>query len=383
VIEVVGIGEDGWDGLPPAHARVLADADVVVGSPRQLALVEGHVRATEAWPTPFDVRVVARHERVAVVASGDPMFHGVGATLVRAYGRDRVRVHPAPSSVSLAAARLGWPLADVTVVSAVARPLDALTAALAPGRRVFVLTTGDATEVAELLCRRGFGGSTMHVLARLGGPHETITTGTAEAWPRTPHDPLAIVAIACAGSGRSPVAGLPDDAYDSDGVMTKREVRAVTLAALAPLPGELLWDVGSGSGSVAIEWMRSDPSCRAIAVEPRADRCARIETNARALGVPGLSVVVGAAPAALDGLERPDAVFVGGGLTEAVLSALITTGARIVANAVTLETAALLAQAFAEHGGSLTRIGVEHAEPLGGMTAYRPAITVTQWTLAR
>jgi precorrin-6Y C5,15-methyltransferase (decarboxylating) len=387
VIEVVGIGEDGWAGLTTAARAALADAQVVLGSPRQLALVAGHVARTECWPAPMAPALAAlagRPERIAVLASGDPLLHGVGASLVRLHGPGALRVHPHLSSVTLACARLGWPVADVEVVSLIARPVSVLLSHLAGGRRLLVLTSGDAAEIAVSLTGAGFGASTMTVLARLGGPAETVAAGRADTWPGAEHDPLAVVAIDCRGEGRSRLAGLPDASYDSDGALTKAEVRAVTLAALGPRPGELLWDLGAGSGSVAIEWMRAHPACRAVAVEARQVRADRIVRNAESLGVPGLAVVSGTAPAALADLPRPDAVFLGGGITspgivEAVLAAQPS---RLVANVVTVEGESLLAHLAGEHGGSLTRIAVSRAEPVGGFTAYKPAIAVTQWRLA-
>jgi precorrin-6Y C5,15-methyltransferase (decarboxylating) len=310
------------------------------------------------------------------------MFFGIGGTLTRL--GVPIRVHPAPSSVSLAAARLGWPLEEVDVVSTVGRRLELVIPALQPGRRVLVLVAapdaGDA--LRRLLAEAGYGGSHVTVLEQLGGPDERCSTEPG------PHDPLAVIAVECvADPGTVPlprVPGLPDDVFDRDaGQLTKREVRALVLAALVPVPGQLLWDVGAGSGSVGIEWMRTHPSCRAIAVEPRADRRERIAANRAALGVPGLQIVPRPAPEALTDLPAPDAVFVGGGVSvPGVLDACVDAlpaGGRLVANGVTVETETVLARWHAKVGGSLTRIAIQRAAPVGSFTGWRPAMPVTQW----
>ncbi|MFC6937798.1 precorrin-6y C5,15-methyltransferase (decarboxylating) subunit CbiE [Actinomadura yumaensis] len=351
-----------------------------------------------AWPSPMMPALPGLFEehagrRVAVLASGDPMFYGVGAALARLLGPGRLRVLPHPSSVSLACARLGWPVEDVEVVSAVGRPLPALNAALAPGRRILVLSAGASTpaEVAALLDRRGLGGAEVTVLERLGAPGERIGP------PPPDPDPLNIVAIRCppanpedAGAGAAgyaAVPGLPDGAYDHDGQLTKREVRAVTLARLAPVPGELLWDVGAGAGSIAIEWMRAHRSCRAVAVESQPDRAARAAANAAELGVPALRVVTGRAPDALAGLPAPDAVFIGGGVTvPGVLDACwdaLRPGGRLVVNAVTVESERVVAEAYGRFGGELTRVAISRGAPVGGFTGWRTMMPVTQWAVTR
>ncbi|PPK61456.1 precorrin-6y C5,15-methyltransferase (decarboxylating) subunit CbiE [Actinokineospora auranticolor] len=389
-VTVVGIGADGVDGLSPSALAALTSADVVIGSARQVDLVpQDMVAERVVWPTPLVPaipRVLAEHagRAVCVLASGDPMFHGIGTTLSRF---TEVRVLPHPSSVSLACARLGWPVQDVQVVSAVNRPVERLHAALHPGRRVLVLSENSSTPgaVDNLLRARGFGASLVRVLENLGGPDERVTAAL------TGNAPLNVVAIECVaepGARRLPrVPGLPDDVYEHDGQITKREVRAVTLAALAPEPGELLWDVGAGSGSVGIEWLRTHPACRAVAVEPRADRADRVLRNAASLGVPGLRLVRGSAPSALDGLDAPDAVFVGGGVTaDGVLPACwaaLRPGGRIVVNAVTLESEALVTRWHGEVGGALTRLSVSRAAPIGGFTGWRPAMPVTQWVAVK
>jgi precorrin-6Y C5,15-methyltransferase (decarboxylating) len=398
-ITVVGIGADGWVGLAePARAAVGA-AEVVLGGARQLDLVAGHTKAEpRPWPSPMlpalaEVFAELAGRRVCVLASGDPMLHGIGATLARVLGPERLDVVPHPSSVSLACARLGWALDAVEVVSAVARPLARVRRLLAPGVRLLVLsedgTTPDA--LAALLADAGYGGSRLTVLAQLGGPAERRTDGTARDWAHASGDALNVVAVECVADPGAPVRGetpgLPDDAYDHDGQLTKREVRAVTLAHLAPRPGELLWDVGAGNGSVGIEWLRAHRACRAVAVESDDARADRIVANADALGVPHLRLVRGRAPDALAGLPPPDAVFVGGGITNpGVLDACwvaLHPGGRLVANAVTLEAEAVLADGRARLGGELTRIAVARAAPVGGFTGWRPAMPVTIWSVAK
>lgn len=399
-VTVVGIGADGWGGLPDTSRTALRDAEVLVGGARQLDLLPPECAGERiTWPSPLRPAVpglLAAHagRRIAVLASGDPMFYGIGRAL--AEETDALRVLPHPSSVSYAAARLGWPLEDVEVVTLVGRPTARLAAALHDGRRLLVLSADAETpgEVAALLRDRGFGPSRMRVLEQLGGEKErTSGERTADDWARAhpPGDPLNIVAVECR---RAPdalrlgaVPGLPDEAYEHDGQLTKRYVRAATLGALAPAPGELLWDIGGGSGSIAIEWMRTHPSCRAVTVERDPVRAERITSNAERLGVPGLRVVTGAAPAVLAELPPPDAVFVGGGLTapgllDACWEAL-PGGGRLVANTVTLESEALLADAHRRHGGELVRLAVAHAVPVGGFTGWRQAMPVTQWAVQK
>ena len=398
-VTVVGIGADGWDGLSPAARRAVEGADVLRGSARQLELVPAGVGAERVtWPSPMGPALKALPEahpgrRVVVLASGDPMLSGVGASLVRLHGPGAVDVLPHPSAVSLACARLGWAVEETSVVSVVGRPVELLIPHVTPGRRLLVLGSNGGTpaEVAGLLTRLGYGASRLTVLAQLGGPGERAVSGPAAGWPHGVVDPLVVTAVeAVADPGTVPlptVPGLPDDVFDDDGQLTKREVRAVTLARLVPLPGQLLWDVGAGAGSIGIEWMRTHPSCRAVAVELHADRARRIERNAARLGVPGLRVVEGGAPEALAGLPVPDAVFVGGGATTPSLLetcwAALPAGGRLVANAVTVESEAVLAGWFSRVGGDLVRLGVQRAGPVGGFTGWRPSMPVTIWSVIR
>ncbi|MEU8772596.1 precorrin-6y C5,15-methyltransferase (decarboxylating) subunit CbiE [Streptomyces sp. NPDC048606] len=401
-VTVVGVGADGWAGLTAGARSALASAEVLIGGPRQLDLLP----AAEcpglrvAWPSPLRPAVpklTAEHagRRIVVLASGDPMFYGIGRALSEELGPDALRIHPHPSSVSYACARLGWPVEDTEVVTVVGRPVARVAAALYEGRRVLVLSAGadSPAALAALLRERGFGPSRMRVLERLGSEHEDAYEGRALDWEHPPGDPLNVVAVDCRRDPSHPAPrlgatpGLPDVAYEHDGQLTKRHVRAATLCALAPAPGELLWDIGGGSGSIGIEWMRTHPSCRAVAVERVPERAARITRNAAALGVPGLRVVVGAAPAALEGLPAPDAVFIGGGLTapgllDAAWTALAP-GGRLVVNTVTLESEAVLAEHYRRHGGELVKLAVSHAVPVGGFTGWRQAMPVTQWSVAK
>jgi precorrin-6Y C5,15-methyltransferase (decarboxylating) len=383
-VTVVGIGADGWDGLTAdARSAVLA-AEVLIGSSRQLDLVPASPAERVAWPSPMMPAVPGildsyRSRVVCVLASGDPMFYGIGSKL------GPVKVFPQVSSVSLACARLGWAVEDVQVI----RPVSTLPAALHPGRRLIVLSA-DADSpavVAALLSARGYGESVITVLEDLGGPGENQVSGIASEWSG-PSGPLNLVAVDCRGSEILPcVPGLPDSVFESDGQLTKREVRAVTLSRLMPIPGQLLWDVGAGAGSIAIEWSRTHPSCRAIAIERSAERAARVTRNAATLGVPGIEVVVGSSPDALPGLPTPDAVFIGGGVTapDAVSRcwAALRPGGRLVANAVTVESEAVVARWHAELGGDLVRLGVSRSSPVGGFTGWRPLMPVTIWAVTK
>jgi precorrin-6Y C5,15-methyltransferase (decarboxylating) len=392
-LTVVGIGADGWPGLADPARAAISSAAVVFGSARQLDLLPSAVGADRVpWPSPLVPALpglLAAHAGrvVCVLASGDPMFYGIGATLARLVGPSGMRVLPHPSSASLAAARLGWPLATTDVHSLVSAPVASLIPLLHDGRRILVLGAS-VPEVVALLVDRGFGDSTVTVLAQLGGPAERASTATAASWTFSEGDPLSVVAIAVVGGPSAPlVPGLSDSSYQSDGQLTKREVRAVTLALLGPRPGELLWDVGAGAGSIGIEWVRSHPSCRAIAIESSPDRAAAVTANAAALGVPGLRVIEGRAPGALAGLPTPAAIFIGGGLTrdgvlETCLDAL-PAGGRLVANAVTLESEAVLATSYAKLGGELTRLAVSRAAPVGGFTGWRPQMPVTTWSVVK
>jgi precorrin-6Y C5,15-methyltransferase (decarboxylating) len=399
VIIVVGIGADGWAGLSPAARERVEGATVVLGGRRQLDLlpqVPGQRR--EAWPSPLreglpDLLAPLAGETVVALASGDPLVSGIGTTLLDLLGREAVEVMPAVSSVALARAAMGWPAESCAVVSLVGREPSLLLRELAPGRRVLVLSSDEDTprRVAQLLLDADYGESALSVLGDLGGPAESrlrFASAREAVTTRVAIPRLNVVAVELAGPHRAGwVAGLPDDAFEHDGQLTKRDLRASALARLAPTPGEHLWDVGAGAGSVGIEWMRAHPTCAATAVEADPERVARIGRNAARLGVPTLEVVHGRAPGALTGLRPPDAVFVGGGATrEGVVDRCLHAlrpGGRLVVHGVTLETEQLLAALHREHGGELTRISVETTAPIGAFTGWTPARTVTQWALLR
>jgi precorrin-6Y C5,15-methyltransferase (decarboxylating) len=398
-ITLVGIGADGWSGLTSQVRAQIEMAGVVIGGQRQLDLLPDNIAAERVpWPSPLRpvvAELVSRHRSRALVvlASGDPMFFGIGRALVEEVGPQSLLVLPHPSSISLACARLGWPVEDVDVVSLVGRPLASLTTSLHQGRRLLVLSSdaGTPAQVVELLIDKGFGGSTLTVLEQLGASGETRRSGVAQTWDAAPGDPLNVVAVECLlspeGTRLGLAPGLADAVYEDDGQLTKREVRAVTISSLAPAPGELLWDIGGGAGSIAIEWMRAHRTCRAIAVESDNERAARIGRNAEALGVPGLRIVNGRAPTALAELPSPDAIFIGGGLTtEGMLDAAwaaLKPGGRLVANTVTLESEALLAQWYTRIGGELIRIAASRAKAVGGFTGWHQAMPVTQWSVTK
>lgn len=394
-LSIVGIGEDGIAGLGETARCCIAEAEYVYGGARHLALaaplVGGEMRA---WPTPFDVEFTAVRShagrKVCVLASGDPFFFGVGVSLARLVPTGEMTVVPAPSSFSLAASRLGWALQDVELVSLHGRRPELLRPLLQPGRRVIALTSDEdgPADIARTLVAFGFGSSRLAVLEALGGPRERLRWFAARDRLQGDIDRLNLVAIELSADRDArplPLTpGLDDTLFETDGQITKRAIRAVTLSALAPRRGELLWDIGAGSGSIGIEWMLADPAMRAVAIEANGERAERIGRNAAMLGVPGLQVVHGRAPTALHGLPAPQAIFIGGGgsepgVLEHALDAL-PSGGRLVANAVTLEMETVLLARHAASGGSLTRLAVAHAEPVGGMLGWRPAMPVTQWS---
>lgn len=393
-VTVVGIGADGWPGLTDAaRAHVLA-ADVVLGGERHLGLVppvDGQER--RPWPRPLAGLPALLEEydgrRLVALASGDPFRSGIGSTLAELVHVDETI--PAVSSVALARARMRWPAESAEVSRLVGRSVDVLRRELAPGRRLLVLSSDETTPsvVAKLLREEGLTASRMTVLGDLGSPDERRIDGTADD-PWTDDVPrlhvLALDLVGAPSPTMSWAPGLPEDAFEHDGQLTKRDLRASALARLAPRPGALLWDVGAGAGSVAIEWLRAHPLTEAVAVEADATRAARIVRNAARLGVPRLRVVTGRAPEALAGLPAPDAVFVGGGASDDVIDRCLDAlahGGHLVVHGVTLETEQLLVASYHRHGGELTRIAVEHAAPLGARTGWTPLRTVTQWAVER
>lgn len=395
-ITVVGIGADGWEGLPSSARALVEQAEVVLGGERHLALipdVDGQLR--EPWPRPLsalpEVLPGYAGQRVIALASGDPLVSGIGTTLIRILGRDAVTVVPAVSSVALARARMGWSAEESTVVSLVGRDPAAIRSECAPGRRLLVLSSDETTPyvVAEHVLAVGYGRSRITVLGDLGSPDES------QVWFRAGDDDLPtglprlhVLAIEVDGPGNgtgSWASGLPDAHFEHDGQLSKRDVRASALSRLMPGPGQLLWDVGAGAGSVGIEWLRAHPLAEAIAIEANSERAARIGRNATTLGVPRLEVVLGTAPEALAALPAPDAIFIGGGATAPdlldVCREALRPGGRLVVHGVTVETEQLLIAAFQAHSGELTRLSIEQVTDLGTrFHGWQPARAVVQWS---
>jgi len=396
-LSIVGIGEDGLDGLSAAARALVERAEVLVGGERHLAMLPEDGRARIVWPKPlraaFDDIAGWKPRPVCVLATGDPLCFGVGRMLLQRFPVAEVAILPASSAFSLACARLGWSLPDVETLTVHGRPVAALQPFVQPGARLLILSAGSESPgaVAELLRARGYGRSEITVLEHLGGPEESLRRATADDWTDDAVAELNTIAVDCRAEPGTPLLprtpGLPDEAFRHDGQLTKREVRAATLAALAPVQGQRLWDLGAGCGSVGIEWLRAVPRAEAVAVERRQERLALIAENAQALGAPRLAVVAGEAPAALAELEPPDAVFIGGGATapgvfEACWAAL-RPGGRLVANVVTLEGEAALFRWRQEVGGALSRIAVSRAEPVGGFLGWRPLMPVTQFAAVK
>ncbi|MCA0042342.1 precorrin-6y C5,15-methyltransferase (decarboxylating) subunit CbiE [Celeribacter litoreus] len=393
-LHVIGIGDDGLDSLSEATRAVLNDVEVVFGADRHHGLTEALTAERRAWPSPFNAMIddlkALRGRRVAVLATGDPLWYSVGARIGREIGADEVLFHPQLSAFQLAACRMGWSLADCETLTVHGRPVEQMIPFLAPDQKLLLLTQGAETpaQVADILTKRGFGPSRMTVLAHMGGADEARFDGFAFDWSADvpAFHTLAVECIAEEGAAILPRTGLPDDAFATDGTMTKQDIRAITLAKLGPVRGGLLWDVGCGSGSVAIEWMRAARDARAIGLERRADRRAMAAENAIALGAPALKLMDAEAPDGLADLPAPDAVFIGGGLSPETVAAAWTAlkpHGRLVANAVTLEGEALLLALHSEMGGDLTRISVSRAKPVGRLTGWKPSMPVTQWSLTK
>jgi precorrin-6Y C5,15-methyltransferase (decarboxylating) len=397
-LSIVGIGEDGLLGLGSAARAAIENAEFVFGGKRHLALAADAIRRdARPWPAPFDVAMsdvlALRGRNVCVLASGDPFHYGIGVTLLRHVAAEETVSYPAPSAFSLAASRLGWALQDAECVSLHGRSIDLIRPHLHPGAKLIALTSDENAPalLAALLSETGFGRSRFTLLEALGGPHQRVRSADAKRFAFDDIDPLNVVAIEVIADETSRVLsyaqGLDDALFEHDGQITKREIRAVTLSSLSPRHGELLWDIGAGSGSIGIEWMLAHPSLRAIAIEQHPERAERASRNAETFGVPGLEVVIGTAPDAFEGLPAPDAIFIGGGGSEdGVLDgaiAALKTGGRLVANAVTLEMEAVLLSAQARLGGSLIRLEVARASPVGTMQGWRPSMPVTQWAWAK
>lgn len=398
-LAIVGIGEDGWEGLSSGARLLVKQATVLVGGERHLAMIPPQTQERLTWTAPISVSVEQivqrRGQAVCVLASGDPLWYGIGTTLLRQIPITEVTMIPHVSAFSLACARLGWSLTEVELLSLCGRDPALLEAAVYPGARLLILSANRDTPaaVAERLIRAGYGNSEMTVLEHLGGEKEKIRRGVAasQTWDTPELADLNTIAVTCIAKpgvmGYSRLAGLPDSAFHHDGQLTKREVRSVTLAALAPLPGQLLWDVGAGCGSIGIEWLRSHPRCRAIAIEQHPTRLKRIAENAAALGVPHLEIMAGTAPAALANLPVPDAIFIGGGATAPGLLdqcwQVLRPGGRLVVNAVTLESEQIVWQGYQQWGGEFSRIAVQRAEPIGKFLGWKAMAPITQWVAVK
>jgi precorrin-6B C5,15-methyltransferase / cobalt-precorrin-6B C5,C15-methyltransferase len=397
-LSVIGIGETGLADLSPLARGLVDRATIIVGGQRHLNMLDPNDRREQIiWSSPIEesIELILKHRGtpVCVLASGDPLCYGIGVTLLRYLSIDQMTIIPAPSTFSLACAKLGWSLTDVETLSLCGRSPDFLAAILAPGAKLLILSAGSQTSqvVAELLTQRGYGDSLLTVLEHLGGDREAAISGVARSWAKIDVAALNAIAVECViEAGRTPLnrlAGLPDSAYHHDGQLTKREVRSITLAALAPMPGELLWDVGAGCGSIGIEWLRSHPKCRAIAIEQHDRRLQFIADNMAALGTPHLQLVQGKAPAALRDLSTPDAIFIGGGTTSPGLLDTcwnaLRVGGRLVANAVTVDSELQLLQWQQQVGGELTRIAIQRTQSIGTFIGWKPLIPVTQLVVVK
>lgn len=392
-LTIVGLGEDGPEGLPPASRKALEEAEVVMGAERHLSLLPDLSAEIVTWPVPFadgiPLLLAHRGRKTVALASGDPFWHGAGTSLTKHLDRGEWQTLPAPSTMSLAAAALGWPLESTTTLGLHAAPFARLRPHLANGTRAIVtLRDGEAVPtLAAWLTETGFGSSTLHVLEALGGPRQRIRKTRAETFDLdTIQHPVCVAIDAVGGPALTSVGGKDDAFFDNDGQITKRPVRALTLSALAPLPGEHLWDIGGGSGSIAIEWLLAHATTKATSVEIDPTRADRISQNASNLGADRLTVVTGEAPDALEGLPAPDAVFIGGGISEEMLQSVWTTlpeGARLVANAVTLEAEVLLANWQADKGGDLLRIELAQSKPLGRKRGWKSSYPIVQWSVQK
>ncbi len=388
-LTIVGLGEDGPDGLSPASLRALHEAEIIMGAARHVALLPDVSAQVITWPVPFSdgVPVLMSHKgkRVVALASGDPFWHGAGSVLVKDLTADEWRTLPAPGTMSLAAAALGWPLEKTPTFGLHAAPFARLSPHLHNG--VLLLATlrdGNAVgELADWLTQAGFAQSTLHILEALGGPRQRVRTCSLNAVPDDIQHPVCVgLEVGGTELGMPLASGRPDALFENDGQITKRPVRALTLSALAPRAGEHLWDIGGGSGSIAIEWLLSGSQLSATTIEINETRAMRIAENAQNLGV-DLTVVTGAAPAVLEGLPHPDVVFIGGGISEEMLDWLWSNlghGTRLVANGVTLEAEILLAQWHAAKGGGLMRIELSESKPLGRKRGWKASYPIVQWS---
>ena len=390
-LTIIGIGEDGPAGLSDASRDALAEAQIIFGGPRHLELVSAGDKG-HPWPVPFSVDPVLAlaGQKVVVLASGDPFWHGAGGSLAAHLPAESWRALPAPSVFSLAAARMGWRIEETICIGLHAAPFERLRPVLGPSQNI-ICTLRDGTAPAELavwLSEQGFGASALTVFEALGGPRERIRSASAAAFDLSNiAAPVSLAIIPQGGKGLSRASGLADDLFAQDGQITKRPMRALTLSALAPRAGEHLWDIGAGSGSISVEWALSGTGCTSCAIEPRTDRLDFIGDNIHRFGLGHrITVVDGSVPAALEGLPLPDAVFIGGGADDALLNAIwamVPAGTRIVANSVTLESQELLSRWHQAEGGELWRIDLAQAEPLGRMRGWKASRAQLQWSVVR
>lgn len=398
-LTILGVGDNGLDSLSGEALKHFEKAEVIIAPSRVLDVINTGDRETIPWT--FGVKETIafiegrRGQPTTILATGDPMHFGIGATLRRYFSANEMLVVPSPSGFSLAGAKMGWALQDVAMISLHGRAVACLHPYILPGKRIISLTSNARTlrEAAKALSDRGYGRSQMTLLEHIGGVSEKMTTLSADELLVGDHSFMDFNMLAIEVS-ESPetrilptIAGLPDDAFVHDGQLTKREVRAATLAFLQPVPGQTLWDVGAGCGSVSIEWMRAAPGAKACAIEQSSERCAMILENANKLGVPKIEIIEGEAPDGLEELANPHAVFIGGGLTskgmfDACWSRL-PAGGRLVANAVTVESEAMLLDLYKKYGGELTRIQVSRAEPVGRFSGWKPSMPVTIWSIVK
>lgn len=393
-LSIIGIGEDGLAGLSPIAVSCLNKAQIIFGGERHLSMLPpADHREKIPWKSPFQTSITdiisRRGQAVCILASGDPLCYGVGATILKDIPISEITIIPAPSAFSLACSRLGWSLTEVETLSLCGRPVSLLQSYIYPGAKLLILSEGKHTpaHVAQMLINRGYGNSQVTVLEKMGNINENIITDIASNWQEKNIAALNTIAVECIADkgivGLSKFPGLPDDIFHHDGQLTKREIRAVTLSSLAPNPGELLWDVGAGCGSISIEWMRSDRRSRAIAIEQNSTRLNYIADNAAALGTPNLQIIAGKSIEIVPTLPPPNAIFIGGGVTtpeilESCWHALLP-GGRMVVNVVTLEGEQRLYQWYENVGGNFSRIAIQRAEPIGKFLGWKAMSPVTQW----
>lgn len=393
-LSIIGIGEDGIEGLSKIALTLLNQAEIIIGGERHLAMLPPEdQREKISWKSPFYTSIQAiinrRGESICILASGDPMYYGIGATIIKHIPVDEITIIPAPSAFSLACSRLGWNFTEVETLSLCGRSVSLLQSYIYPGAKLLILSEGKNTPeiVANIFTNQGYGNSKITVLERMGGIYERNLTGIAASWNHTEIAALNTIAVECIADrgiiGLSRFPGLADNAFHHDGQLTKREVRTITLSTLAPLPGELLWDIGAGCGSISIEWMRSNVRCQAIAIEQNPTRINYIADNAAALGTPNLQIIAGKAPEIIEDLPTPNAIFIGGGITAPGLFTrcwnALHPGGRIVANVVTLEGEQTLFKWYEKVGGNFTRIAIQRAEPIGKFLGWKGMSPVTQW----